>query len=80
MVSTWPLKVTVKRLRGIRSKFFQHLVDVVGSAIQIPTLDIGMHIKYRTDIQLRGDHGHRFAAKGGQIQQQLPGRRAGRTK
>ena len=71
MVSTWPLKVTVDRLRRIRAMRLQHLVDVVGRAIQIAPLHIGVHVEYRPDVELRGDHGHRLAPEGGQIEQQL---------
>ena len=55
----------------------EHLIDVVGGRIQIASLDVGMHVEHRANIQLRGHHGHRFATEGCQIQQQLPRRSPG---
>ncbi len=72
MVSTWPLKVTVRALDASGPVRLEHLVDVVRRRIQIAPLHVRVHVEHRPDVQLRGDHGNRFAAEGRQIQQQLP--------
>ncbi len=48
-----------------------HFVDVQRSRVQVAALHVGVHVKHRSDVELRGHQGDLLAAEARQVHEQL---------
>ncbi len=79
IVSTWPLSwISVVALEGSGWSAAMTLSMRFRGRVQIASLNVGMNVEYRPDVELRGNHRHFGAAELGDVHQELGVLRRGR--